>query len=93
MERYKRIQSVRPLESKNCGDKTLISELLCRPLVKKRELNLPNTESLSCIFMKLCNFTNKTFWMLTNLNALGLGSCWVGGIEGELQSESSCTSG
>ena len=59
---------------------------------KKRELNLPNTESLSCIFMKLCNFTNKTFWMLTNLIALGLGSCWLGARHGELQSDSSCTS-
>ena len=59
---------------------------------KKRDLTLPNSQCLSCIFMKLCNFTNNTLWTLTNLIALGLGCCWLGARHGELQSDSSCTS-
>jgi hypothetical protein len=41
-------------------------------LGKKRELRLPNSESLSCIFMTMSNFTN-IFWTLTDMNWLGVG--------------------
>ncbi len=41
-------------------------------LGKKRDLRLPNSESLSCIFMTMSNFTN-IFWTLTDMNWLGVG--------------------